>query len=307
MKRKGFTLIELLVVIAIIAILAAILFPVFAKAREKARQITCTSNEKQLGLGIIQYQQDNDEKLMVGDAANGGNTSYNDGEGWAGQIYPYTKSNGIYQCPDDSTSDVNAPANGQYGSNVSYGLNSNLVPQAGGIAIAQFQAPASTILLFEVTGDTANPSYTQAQEQAANCADPVVTDCGSASGDGAVASGANGSKSGMGYSGAANAQYATGVFGNITTGGTLPANFQALTGRHTDGSNYLFADGHAKYAKSSAISAGQDNPNTTANSTPPNTGTRGPLSSTYNNGNFIGSVYAANTNASGNAGTFSYD
>ena len=61
--RSGFTLIELLVVIAIIAILAAILFPVFAKAREKARQISCLSNEKQLGLGFLQYAQDNDELL----------------------------------------------------------------------------------------------------------------------------------------------------------------------------------------------------------------------------------------------------
>ena len=60
-QRRGFTLIELLVVIAIIAILAAILFPVFAKAREKARQITCTSNEKQLGLAFLQYVQDYDE------------------------------------------------------------------------------------------------------------------------------------------------------------------------------------------------------------------------------------------------------
>jgi len=61
--KRGFTLIELLVVIAIIAILAAILFPVFAKVREKARQTSCLSNEKQLGLAITQYVQDYDEKL----------------------------------------------------------------------------------------------------------------------------------------------------------------------------------------------------------------------------------------------------
>ncbi len=88
--RRGFTLIELLVVIAIIAILAAILFPVFAQAREKARAITCISNLKQLGLSIAQYEQDNDEKTPPG--AN----QYGGAEGWAGQVYPYTKSTQVF-------------------------------------------------------------------------------------------------------------------------------------------------------------------------------------------------------------------
>src|SRR5579862_7576250 len=99
-KRYGFTLIELLVVIAIIAILAAILFPVFAKVREKARQTSCESNMKQLGLGFIQYVQDNDETMPVPADAYG--------EGWAGHIYPYIKSTGVFGCPDDPT----APASG---------------------------------------------------------------------------------------------------------------------------------------------------------------------------------------------------
>ena len=96
-NRRGFTLIELLVVIAIIAILAAILFPVFAKAREKARQITCASNEKQLGLGVLQYTQDNDERLPCGNVNGGALGNFPDG--WAGQIYPYVKSTGVYKCP----------------------------------------------------------------------------------------------------------------------------------------------------------------------------------------------------------------
>src|ERR1700749_4186309 len=92
----GFTLIELLVVIAIIAILAAILFPVFAKVREKARQTSCLSNEKQLGLGFMQYFQYYDEKYPCG-KFNGGHF----GSGWGGQIYTYVKSVGVFKCPDD--------------------------------------------------------------------------------------------------------------------------------------------------------------------------------------------------------------
>src|SRR5579872_1765147 len=98
-RNKGFTLIELLVVIAIIAILAAILFPVFAKVREKARQTSCLSNEKQLGLGFVQYVQDNDETYPLDGAYSGTDL----GQGWGGQIYPYVKSTGVYHCPDDPT------------------------------------------------------------------------------------------------------------------------------------------------------------------------------------------------------------
>src|SRR5215472_15354065 len=106
---KGFTLIELLVVIAIIAILAAILFPVFAQAREKARQTSCLSNSKQIGLALLQYEQDYDEQFPVGskfDPAVNNQLAW--GQGWAGQIYPYTKSAQILKCPDDSTSNLNA-------------------------------------------------------------------------------------------------------------------------------------------------------------------------------------------------------
>src|ERR1700733_8333485 len=98
-NRIGFSLIELLVVIAIIAILAAILFPVFAKVREKARQTSCASNMKQITLGILQYQQDNDEMFPMGQtlasAAEGG--FY----GWPTEIAPYLKSTDVLKCPDD--------------------------------------------------------------------------------------------------------------------------------------------------------------------------------------------------------------
>ena len=99
-KRRGFTLIELLVVIAIIAILAAILFPVFARARENARRASCQSNLKQLALGIIAYVQDYDEKLPI---VLGNNVNNDNGYGWAGSTQSYLKSTQILQCPSEPT------------------------------------------------------------------------------------------------------------------------------------------------------------------------------------------------------------
>lgn len=99
-SRRAFTLIELLVVIAIIAILAAILFPVFAQAREKARAISCVSNLKQIGLGIVMYSQDYDETLPVAFPANppinGGGQAVTPFES---MIEPYTKNTDMWQCP----------------------------------------------------------------------------------------------------------------------------------------------------------------------------------------------------------------
>lgn len=101
MKRRslsGFTLIELLVVIAIIAILAAILFPVFAQAREKARQSSCASNMKQMGLAVIQYAQDYDESYPNGLQSGWYAAS------WAYNVQPYIKSVDVFRCPSDSGS-----------------------------------------------------------------------------------------------------------------------------------------------------------------------------------------------------------
>ena len=94
MKRRGFTLIELLVVIAIIAILAAILFPVFARAREKARQASCQSNLKQIALAHIQYVQDYDERFLYG-----WNALYSCSSTWEGFLTPYVKNDQLFMCP----------------------------------------------------------------------------------------------------------------------------------------------------------------------------------------------------------------
>ena len=95
-KRRGFTLIELLVVIAIIAILAAILFPVFARAREKARQTACLSNVKQLGLGIEMYLQDYDEEYPPYGGWVGSNLWC-----WPSSLLPYVKNTQVFRCPSD--------------------------------------------------------------------------------------------------------------------------------------------------------------------------------------------------------------
>ena len=100
-KKFGFTLIELLVVIAIIAILAAILFPVFARARENARRASCLSNLKQIGIAVMQYTQDNDEKYMY-QHENAGSGDPVPSYYWFEPLQPYIKSTQVFRCPSMS-------------------------------------------------------------------------------------------------------------------------------------------------------------------------------------------------------------
>jgi len=146
MNRKGFTLIELLVVIAIIAILAAILFPVFAKAREKARQATCVSNEKQIALAVMQYVQDYDETYPF--ARNAAIGVY-----WADMVTPYVKSRKVFVCPD-LPSDITFPSGWSY--NCAYGASPNIMPLPfdwpayyGVVSEASITSPAHTVLATE--------------------------------------------------------------------------------------------------------------------------------------------------------------
>ena len=136
-ERSGFTLIELLVVIAIIAILAAILFPVFAKVREKARQTSCASNMKQLGLAIMQYTQDNDEHYP--DGYDGQTTDVTQGKllYWPAAIFPYVKSYGAYQCPDN-------PHSSQIG--CAYIYNNHALNMT---SLASVDSPAQIIMLAD--------------------------------------------------------------------------------------------------------------------------------------------------------------
>ncbi|HEX8551602.1 MAG TPA: DUF1559 domain-containing protein [Abditibacteriaceae bacterium] len=151
MKRRAFTLIELLVVIAIIAILAAILFPVFARARENARRSSCQSNLKQIGLGITQYTQDYDERLPRNDSGANNQT-------WIDSLQPYIKSDQVFVCPSD-TAPYASLASGRrtsYSINQLYFSNSgqnlfeaNVMPPA---SIAAIEDSAGTIGVGDSTG-----------------------------------------------------------------------------------------------------------------------------------------------------------
>jgi len=172
-NREGFTLIELLVVIAIIAILAAILFPVFAKARDKARQAACLSNQKQVGLALMQYVQDYDERFVVSRywAPLGGGYSLvtTSGYGWFHPLGPYLKSKGVLSCPSSNNwfalsgardGTLNAYWCGSQnadGSWASCGRGASGPSPTQAANMASIVSPANVIAVFEVgMGRTSN-------------------------------------------------------------------------------------------------------------------------------------------------------
>jgi prepilin-type N-terminal cleavage/methylation domain-containing protein/prepilin-type processing-associated H-X9-DG protein len=171
-RRTGFTLIELLVVIAIIAILAAILFPVFARAREKARQASCMSNEKQIGLGFAMYAQDYDEKLTccwIGDPWNNaavGNYY------WGDALQPYIKNTQLLTCPS------RAVLMGSRQLPLSYGINCGFMQF---VAIGQIARPAEKIIVGDMWGAGGDPRVSpgngwDAGRAAGNgCSAPITT------------------------------------------------------------------------------------------------------------------------------------
>ena len=178
-KKSAFTLIELLVVIAIIAILAAILFPVFARARENARRASCQSNLKQIGLGILQYVQDYDEKMP---------SSQNDGifvnAPWHVLIQPYVKSYQLFKCPSNTSTgavnDTKKPeaqaagvptagvpvsymCNGGYTATDQFGGTDDFARPftwygaKGATSLASINSPATTLFVIEQAGGDTRP------------------------------------------------------------------------------------------------------------------------------------------------------
>jgi prepilin-type N-terminal cleavage/methylation domain-containing protein/prepilin-type processing-associated H-X9-DG protein len=225
--RRGFTLIELLVVIAIIAILAAILFPVFAKAREKARQTSCLSNLKQLGLAITQYTQDYDENLP--------NSTLNGVGSWRYMIYSYVKSTGVYKCPSNPNALLDPRDDTRVFGSVQP-ANNQVYANAGNIQMSFDYAP-----LGDDNGMNTSPTvYDQATlfpMPANNGLNGGNSGGGSASSHPPVTLGALVRPANLILLGEVSTQWYPGI--GLEYAPSLYAG-------HTQQTNYLFADGHTK-------------------------------------------------------------
>jgi len=248
----GASAVEIVGVLFLLFFLVCFVFPTFLPhGREKARQTSCLSNEKQLGLAFEQYVEDYDGKYPCGTHPA---PLQNLSTGWAGQIYPYVRSEGVYNCPDDPTK---ADGSKAYQVPVSYAYNWNIgnkslfTPKGGSPHISPTSTkdmvkPSRTVLLCEVFGATADVTDSHGSEAAS----PVVlgggfTSTSSIDGDGS------------------SLRYATGVLRcdprwSVMVG-TQTGDAMSETGIHTHGSNFLFADGHAKWAKNDQVSAGGTN------------------------------------------------
>lgn len=257
MFRKAFTLIELLVVIAILGLLAAVLFPVFAKVRENGRRTACLSNERQVGMAMLQYVADNGEALPSG-------RYLSNGDKWITLAYPYVHSFAVFQCPDESN---DAKSSGYIGTDSAscfrdgYGLNSDLghtyttSDPAGkvslhnfGYGLAALTAPAKTVLFFEIDNGSI---YISPGESSA-------TD-GSTSGSGGM--GGNSPPEDPGFASypmgsfVASSRYATGNIGGRKLNGSVGS-----TPRHGGGATYVACDGHAMWMRPEQVSGGQSQP-----------------------------------------------
>ena len=209
--RPAFTLIELLVVIAIIAILAAILFPVFARARENARRSSCQSNLKQMALGVLQYNQDYDQFFPLHTNSNSsGPWTATHIKGWADAIQPYVKSTQILKCPSATGTPSDDPGTSGY-TQYYYNLRLSWDPFTNTVKANQ-EASLSRTSQTILFGDSINGSAAQATL-------------------GCEITGANGCR-------------ADGLAMLPDTRDTAPS-----APRHLEGHNFAFCDGHVKWFK----------------------------------------------------------
>lgn len=224
--RSGFTLIELLVVIAIIAILAAILFPVFGRARENARRSSCQSNLKQIGLGVMQYTQDYDEKYPI---YNGNAVTSSTGYMWFGTLSPYLKSDQIFQCPSETNA---APTPMTFNSDLysDYFYNSMLTNKSQSF----LEATALTIMMGDSGPENSGTDPTRNSIMDGCAGDSRDTDGNGLCDDAAAVS-----------LGSAQIDNKSSFAAAVRVEGS-PAQ------RHLEGANYGFADGHVKWLKGNA-------------------------------------------------------
>lgn len=239
--RRGFTLIELLVVIAIIGILTAILFPVFIRARENARRSSCQSNLKQIGLGLLQYTQDSDERTVARGYfdPNVTGASYSkkikDGSSytWADAIFPYVKSEQIFNCPSHTLTKIDS-ANGRF----RYYQNIAQVPPA----VANFHG--SYAINDANSNSAASTIYTPVDKALSAIEDPAGTLW--------VADAAQESTANFTF-GVPSATWVYEEENGAVTFGRIASPATRLHERHLETANVLYCDGHVKANKISSL------------------------------------------------------
>ena len=243
MKRntiRAYNLAELLIVLVIIAMMAVILFPIFATAKEKDKADVCLSNEKQLGLALLQYGQDYDHRLPSG-TVDWAKTIF--GQGWGGQLYPYIKKAGPFTCPADTQQPTCAGC-----TEVSYGLNGF----ASANPLRLFHEPNQTVELFE--DRAASTDDGQTGTVLTNTAETGSV-YGSVSTDTHWMFFSNGPQS---AGGCCAGNLATGVFAgpNKAATGASQVGDANNVPRHSAGANYVMLDGHVSFAASANVGDG---------------------------------------------------